>query len=75
MRSMAQREVDSQDTVDPLDTMDLPVTQASPGTPVSQVLAEFRGLRRSPDNEAMLVQPLGDLACRDLREHEFPFVE
>ncbi|HMG85565.1 MAG TPA: hypothetical protein VK574_07470 [Terracidiphilus sp.] len=45
MGSMARREAGSQDTADPQ------VTQGLPDTPVSQLLAEFRDLGLSLDNE------------------------
>ncbi len=66
---MAQRVADSRGTEDS------PVTQALPGTPVSRVLAEFRGLRLSLDNAVLLDQPLGDWARQRLREREFPIAD
>jgi len=75
MRSMARHEEDSPGTVDSPVTQASPDTPALPGTPASQVLAEFRALRRSLDTV-----PLGDPSSagqlrRGLRGHEFPFVE
>jgi len=72
MRSMAEREADSQGTLDPVVTRALPVTQGCPGIPVSPVDAEFRGLCLSQDKADSRDQPLGDCARQGSREHEFP---
>lgn len=81
MRSMEQREADSQGMLDPVVTLDLVVTQAFLGTPVlrdapvSRVDAEFRGLRLSQHKAALQDRPLGDWARRGLRERAFPIAD
>ena len=81
MRSMAERAADSQGMLYPGATLDLLVTLASLGTralqdtPVSQVDAEFRGLRLSRDKAALRDQPLGDWVRQGLQEHEFPIAD
>lgn len=66
MRSMAEREADSQGTLDP------PVTQALPGIPVSQVRAESRGPHLSQGNADSQDQHLDEWARQGLRGLEFP---